>query len=74
VRAGYHQVVGTTDPQTLALMRVAADDILVGEEIFAGGAYAPGRPIQIASLLTEDWLRWLLVVGIFIVAVWRLLT
>ena len=74
VRRGHYQVVGATDPQTLALMRVSADDTLVGEEIFAGGAYAPGRPIQIASLLAEDWLRWLLVAGILVAAIWRLVT
>lgn len=71
-RRGLHQVVGTTEPRTLSLVRLSADDMLVGEEVFAGGAYTTGLPIQVASLLTEDWLRWVVIGGILLAAIWKL--
>lgn len=63
------QVVGTTDPQTLPLVYASADQTLIGEEIFAAGAYTRRLPIQIGSLLTEDWARWAVIAGIVIAAV-----
>jgi hypothetical protein len=60
------QVVGTTDPQTLPLMRVTADHTLIGEEIFSTSAYTTGRPFQVGSLLAQDWLRWVVVGAIVI--------
>ena len=69
---GIHQVVGTADPRTLPLVYASADEALIGEEIFAGGAYASREPIQIASLLAEDWARWLVIVSILGWAVLKL--
>ena len=70
---GVYQVVGTTNPSTLALVSVTADEMLVGEEIFAGGAYTSRLPAQIGSLLAEDWLRWLVVAGIVALTIWKAL-
>jgi len=72
-RRGVHQIVGTSDPQTLPLVYASADETLIGEEMFAGGAYTTRLPIQIASLLAEDWGRWALAAGILIAAAVRLL-
>lgn len=63
-RQGIRQIVGTADPRTLPLVYASADEMLIGEEIFAGGAYLSRAPIQVASLLAADWLRWLVIVGI----------
>ena len=70
-RRGVHQVVGTTDPRTLSLVYASADETLVGEEMFAAGAYTSRLPMQIASLLTEDWIRWVVIGAIIVIAVWK---
>lgn len=72
-RLGIRQIVGTADPGTLPFVYASADETLIGEEIFAGGAYTAGKPLQIGSLLTEDWLRWLVVVGILVATALKIL-
>jgi hypothetical protein len=72
-RRGVHQVVGTADPATLPLVYASADETLIGEEIFAGGAYTSGLPIQVGSLLAEDWARWLVILLIVVAAVAKIL-
>ena len=72
-RCGVSQVVGAADPRTLPLVYASADHSLIGEEMFAGGAYTRALPIQIGSLLAEDWLRWIVVAVILVVAVFRIL-
>lgn len=72
-RQGVHQVVGSADPQTLPFVYASADETLVGEEIFAGGAYTSRLPIQVASLLTEDLARWFVVLAIVLIAVLKIL-
>jgi hypothetical protein len=73
VRRGLHQVVGAADPQALPFVYASADETLIGEEMFAGGAYTRGQPIQISSLLAEDWARWAVAVAIILVAVFGIL-
>jgi hypothetical protein len=72
-RRGVRQVVGAADPRTLPFVYASADETLVGEEMFAGGAYTSGLPLQIGSLLAEDWARWVIVVAIIAVAVFKIL-
>jgi hypothetical protein len=67
-RLGVRQIAGTADPGTLPFVYATADETLIGEEIFAGGAYTAGIPSQIGSLLAEDWLRWLVAAGILVAA------
>lgn len=74
VRQGLNQVVGTADPRVLSLVYVSADDPLIGEEMFAAGAYTSRQPGQVASLLTQDWLRWIVVAAIMITAIWKLVS
>jgi hypothetical protein len=73
-RRRLRQVVGTADPRTLPLVYATADEALLGEEMFATGAYTSRLPMQVGSLLTQDWIRWVLVVAILVAAVWNLLT
>ena len=63
-RSGAHQVVGSTVPQGAALVTLTADQALVGEEVFAPGAYLERRTTHIASLLAQDGLRWIIVLAI----------
>jgi hypothetical protein len=67
------QIVGASNPRALPLVYATADETLIGEEMFAGGAYTSRLPTQIASLLTEDWARWAVAVGILVVAIYRIL-
>jgi hypothetical protein len=73
-RRRIYQVVGTPDPRTLPFVLASADDTLIGEEIFAGGAYTTRLPIQIGSLLTEDWARWAVIAAILVTAVFKILS
>ena len=37
-------------------------DALIGEELFAAGAYLGASPSHIASLTVQDILRWLIII------------
>lgn len=66
VRSRIPQVVGATDPQALPFIYATADETLIGEEIFASGAYLGGKATHIASLRVQDWLRIVLSVVILV--------
>jgi hypothetical protein len=53
-------VAGTDSVPTQAVTYAASQEPLLGEEIYAGGAYIGSDPIHIASLRAQDVLRWLL--------------
>ncbi len=72
-RRGVRQIVGAADPQALTFVYATADEAFVGEEMFATGAYTARRPIQIGSLLTQDWARWAVVGAILVVAIVKIL-
>ena len=57
VRKNIQQVAGSGNPQALPFMMVSADEVLIGEEMFAGGAYLSDLPAHIASLVIQDWMR-----------------
>lgn len=65
-RSGAQQIAGSSDPQAAALMYITVDHTLIGEEIFASGAYLERRTTHVASLLAQDGLRWLVIVLIVI--------
>jgi hypothetical protein len=72
-RQGVRQIAGTANPQALPLIVATADRTLIGEEIFAGGAYTARHPVQIASLLAQDWARWAIAAAILVVTAARML-
>ena len=51
------QIGGTTNPQTLPFVYTSTDHILIGEEIFASGAYLLGNPNHVGSLVAQDVMR-----------------
>jgi hypothetical protein len=55
-RSGH--IGGTSDPNTLPFIYASAEETLLGEEIYAAGAYLQQRPTHIASLKTQDAMRW----------------
>ena len=63
-RKGIPQVAGAATPEALPFMYASAGEVLIGEEIFAGGAYLSDLPSHIASLVVQDWMRILLVLAI----------
>jgi len=67
-RQDMEQVVGSDDPIAMALSVPITDNLLVGEELFASGAYLEGKPSQIASLQVQDILRVLAAAGIVLAA------
>jgi hypothetical protein len=48
----------------VAVAFVTADEPLIGEEMFAGGAYLSQEPLQRGAVLAQDILRWLVIGGI----------
>ncbi|UCF60008.1 MAG: hypothetical protein JSV37_09580 [Anaerolineaceae bacterium] len=59
-------LAGTDDAQSQALLYVTAEHPLIGEEVFAGGAYLNVGPFHLASLRTQDMVRVLIVALILI--------
>jgi hypothetical protein len=55
-------LAGTDKIQGQAILYATADEQLIGEELYAGGAYVGAGDMHIASLHAQDVIRWLLVV------------
>ena len=55
---GVSQVAGASNPNTLPFIYVSADESLLGEEMYAAGAYLQKTPSHIGSLLAQDTMRW----------------
>ncbi len=72
-KRGLTQLAGSNDPHVLAFMAASADDTLIGEEMYALGAYLLDDPVHIASLQVQDWARILLVSAIIVLVLVRLL-
>jgi hypothetical protein len=51
------QVGGTTNPRVLPAVYVSMEHTLIGEEIFAAGAYLLNNPNHIGSLVAQDVMR-----------------
>jgi len=65
VDAGEHTgslIIGGSDDLTAqAVLFASAQEPLVGEELYAAGAYLQVNPMHNASLIAQDWLRWILI-------------
>lgn len=70
-RVGSITIAGTDNLPGQAVLFAASQEPLIGEELFAGGAYLNSGPFHAASLHTQDVLRWLLIVGILFGALAR---
>lgn len=67
-RRGANQIVGSSEASAIPLMLTTADpeQVLIGEEIFAGGAYLQQRASHVASLNAQDVVRIMLIIVIII--------
>jgi len=54
------QVVGAARPAAAAFLPMVTDDYLLGEELYAAGAYLEPRPERVVSLMAQDGVRMLL--------------
>jgi hypothetical protein len=76
-RAGSITIAGTDSLPGQAVLFAASQEPLIGEELFAGGAYLSAGAFHIASLRTVDVFRWALIVVILIgafarfVGIWK---
>ena len=58
------QIGGTSTLRVLPFFQTTMTHPLIGEEIFAAGAYLGNRPAHHASLAAQDLARWLIVSGV----------
>ncbi len=71
-RSGSLTVAGSDDVPAQAVLYAMAQEPLIGEELYASGAYLSAGPLHAASLHAEDILRWILVLLIPILAIAKL--
>ncbi len=67
------QIGGTSAPGVLPFVNATMTHPLIGEEIYAGGAYLANKPSHLSSLLAQDIMRWVLVGGVFVAIVLKTL-
>ena len=70
-RENTHLIGASDNLSAQALLYAAAQDPLIGEELFASGAYVGAGPSHEASLQVQDLLRWLIILAILIGAFLR---
>lgn len=61
-------LAGTDTLAGQAVVYAASEEVLIGEEVFAGSAYLSRDKLEIASLHAQDAVRWLLIVYIVLSA------
>lgn len=65
-RNGSKNLGGSDNLSAQAVLYATADDALIGEELYVAGAYTQGGPFHMASLRTQDIIRWVLIAAILI--------
>jgi hypothetical protein len=68
-RAGATTLAGTDNVAAQAALFPAADHSLLGEDVYATGAYLGRENAHVASLQAQDVIRWVLVIAILVGAV-----
>jgi hypothetical protein len=71
-RRGGLSLAGSDSLAGQAVIYAAADEPLVGEELYAAGAYLQAGPAHLASVRAQDIMRWLLVGAILLGALLKL--
>jgi len=72
-RNGDLMLAGTDNISTQALLYATAEEPLIGEEVYASGAYILSKPMHIASLRAQDIFRWGLIIFIVVGVVLKFL-
>lgn len=64
---GHVNLIGASDDLTgQAVLYASAQDPLIGEELFAAGAYLNNNPAHSASLTVQDLFRWIIILGLIV--------
>ena len=71
-RSGSLLIAGSDQPAAQAILFAAAQEPLLGEDVFAGGAYLGSAPAHAASLRAQDVLRWIIILVSLVGALLRL--
>jgi hypothetical protein len=72
-RSGSPTLAGSDNIPAQAVLFAAAQDPLIGEELYAAGAYLQAGPVHVASLRAQDFLRWVIIALILAGAVLKFL-
>lgn len=56
-RIGAMQIGGTARMYQIPFFAALCDYVLIGEELFAAGAYVSGDPQQVGSIAAQDWYK-----------------
>lgn len=67
-------LAGSDNLTAQAVIYASAQEPLIGEEIYAAGAYVESGPLHTASLTVQDVLRWLIIAAILAGAAFTLAT
>ncbi len=73
VQKNVNQIGGTSAVRVLPFVYATIGSPLIGEEIYAAGAYLSDKPGHISSLVAQDALRWFLIVGLLFAILLRTL-
>ena len=60
------QIAGTAEASQIPFFITACDYTLIGEELFAAGAYLSREPMLLGSLKGQDWGKFLVMASILI--------
>jgi hypothetical protein len=63
-RQGATVIAASDNLPAQAVLYATTTDPIIGEELFAAGAYVQAGPMHVASLLVQDILRWLIIIVI----------
>jgi len=65
-QVGAMQVAASADPEQVAFFVVTCDYTLIGEELFAASGYLSREPRLLASLVTQDLVKFILMMMIVV--------
>ncbi len=67
--AGSIQIAGTAQPEQLPFFIAACDYTLMGEELFAAGAYLSHEPLMLGGLKGQDLMKVLILIAVLVGAI-----
>lgn len=71
-RNGSLTLAGSDNLTAQAVLYAAAQEPLIGEELYASGAYIQAGNMHSASLRTQDFMRWVIILAILVAAALKL--
>ncbi len=72
-RANTFTLAASDNLAAQAVLYANAQEPLIGEELFAAGAYMDAGPVHTASLTVQDILRWLIIAALLVGSLFQLL-